>query len=60
MALLRYAQYLEVGKRKPHPQPLSKGRGEWYALCIARLLLVNWVTRQLLYLSRIYFILSTF
>ena len=46
--MLRNAQYLEVGKRslapnpsRPHPQPLSKGRGEWYALYIARLLLVN-------------------
>ena len=27
------------------PQPLSKGRGEWYALCIDRLLLVNLSTR---------------
>ena len=25
---------------QPHPQPLSKGRGEWNALCIERLLLV--------------------
>ena len=30
---------------QPHPQPLSKGRGEWYALCIDRLLLVNLSTR---------------
>ncbi len=30
---------------RPHPQPLSKGRGEWYALCIDRLLLVNLSTR---------------
>ena len=30
-----------MGKRKPHPQPLSKGRGEWYALYIACLLMVN-------------------
>ena len=36
---------------QPHPQPLSKGRGEWCALCIACLLLVNWLTCQLLSFS---------
>ncbi|RKW58959.1 MAG: hypothetical protein D8H98_09935 [Prevotella sp.] len=25
---------LTPSPNRPHPQPLSKGRGEWYALCI--------------------------
>ena len=37
------------------PSPSPKGRGEWYALYIARLLLVNWLTRQQLCFSLDYF-----
>ena len=36
---------LKHSPNRPHPQPLSKGRGEWYALCIDHLLLVNLSTR---------------
>ena len=40
-------QSASTGLNWPHPQPLSKGRGEWYALCIDRLLLANSSTNNL-------------
>ena len=38
---------LTPSPNRPHPQPLSKGRGEWYALCIDCLLLANSSTNNL-------------
>ena len=39
-------------RSQPHPQPLSKGRGEWYALFIPPCQLVSLLTSsQLVYLS---------